>query len=218
VIPWDTEDWDTAVVIVGHCSSPSEAQWRQILAERGIDLDAQTLSKLVEIPGEVIAGLRANIGAERDQPTRTEIAKKVEAVRASRQVDDNDPNMLALFGPDFSDCENRNPQQTRKLAAKVLDDLREGKGNKPFYPRPEGIGSATQCALIVSVKLDWPGVRTRQAQAACQALYAAACGDVKGTPNRTDGFWRDRLREAQDLRGTSYCRIIERALSLVTYC
>ena len=52
------------------------------------------------------------------------VAKAVEAVRASRQFDDADPNMLALFGPNFSDCESRAPEQTRKLAAKALDDLR----------------------------------------------------------------------------------------------
>ena len=215
--PSDIEDWDLAVGIVSHCNSLSEAQWRQILAERCIDRNAQTLSKLVEIPGEVIEGLRANIEAERDQPTRAEIAKAVEAVRASRQFDDADPNMLALFGPNFSDCESRAPEQTRKLAAKALDDLREGKGNKRFYPRSDGIGAATKCALIVSIKLNWLGVRTKQAQAACQALHAAAGGETKrlgGTPNRTDGFWRDRLREALQWRDTLYSRIIERALTL----
>lgn len=79
MIPWDEEDWDRAVFIAGHCGSLSEAQWRQILAERGIDLNAQTLSKLVEFRGGVIEGLRANIEAERNQPTRAEIAKEVEA-------------------------------------------------------------------------------------------------------------------------------------------
>ena len=99
---------------------------------------------------------------------------------------------------------------------KALEDLREGKRNRPFYPRSDGIGAATKCALIISVKLNWPGVRTRQAQAACQALYAAAGGDIKGTPNCTDGFWRDRLREAQSKqwRDTLYSRIIEGALTL----
>ena len=112
--PSDIEDWDLAVGIVSHCNSLSEAQWRQILAECGIDRNAQTLSKLVEIPGEVIEGLRANIEAERDQPTRAEIAKAVEAVRASRQFDDADPNMLALFGPNFSDCESTALQSKRE--------------------------------------------------------------------------------------------------------
>ena len=204
VSPSDIEDWDLAIGIVSHCNSLSESQWRQILAERCIDRNAQTLSKLVEIPGEVIEGLRANIEAERDQPTRAEIAKTVEAVRASRQFDDADPNMLALFGPNFSDCESRAPEQTRKLAAKALDDLREGKGNKSFHPRPQGIDPATQCALIVSIKLNWPTFRNRQAQAMCEALYAAAGGDIRRpgrAPNRsrTDGAWRDHLREARRL-------------------
>ena len=57
----------------------------------------------------------------------------------------------------------------------------EGKGNKSFHPRPEGIDPATQCALIVSIKLNWPTFRNRQAQAMCEALYAAAGGDL-GAP------------------------------------
>ena len=137
----DTEDWGRALFIVGQCSGPSEAQWREIIKESGVELDAETFSKLVEIRGEVIEGLRANIQAGRDQPTRAEIAKEVEAVRASRQFDENSPNMLGLFEPNFSDRERRTPDRTRKRAAKALDDLREGKGNKPFHPRPEGIGS-----------------------------------------------------------------------------
>jgi hypothetical protein len=181
------------------------AQWQEIaesLPERRCA--PQTVAKLVEIPGEVIEGLRANIEAERDQPTRAKIAKEVEAVRASRLFDDTDPNMLALFEPKFSDREGRTEERTRKLAVKALDDLREGKGNKPFHPRPEGINSATQCALIVSIKLNWPGVTNRQAQAMCEALYAAAGGDITrpgSTPNRsaTDGAWRDHLREARRL-------------------
>jgi hypothetical protein len=195
---------------------PTEAQWQEIkesLTKRGVDLDAETLGKLAEIPDVFIVELRAAIEAERVQPTRYEIAKKVEAVRASRQFDEDDPNMLGLFERKFSDRERRTPERTRKLADKALSNLRQGKGNKRYYPQPEGIDPATKCALIVSVKLNWSGVRTKQAQAACQALYAAAGGDVKGTPNRTDGFWRDHLRAAQGLgRNHRYGRIIERAL------
>jgi hypothetical protein len=209
----DTEDSGRALFIVGECSNLSEAQWREITESLPKPrCDAQSISKLTEIRGEVIEGLRANIQAERDQSTRAEIAKEVEAVRASRQFDENSPNMLGLFEPNFSDRERRTPDRTRKRAAKALDDLREGKGNKPFHPRPEGIDPGTLCALIVSVKLNWPGVRTRQAQAACQALYAAAGGDIKGTPNRTDGFWRDYLRDAQRWRKHVFCRVIESRL------
>jgi hypothetical protein len=225
VIRWDTEDWDTAIVIVGQCSSPSEAQWREItesLAKLGVHLKAQTVAKLAEIPGVVIEELRAAIEAERAQATRSEIANELVTVRASRQVDETNPNMLAVFGPNFSDCENRTPEQVRKLADEAVRDLRQqGKGNKPFHPQPDGIGAATKCALIVSIKLNWPGVRTRQAQAACQALYAAAGGDIKGTPNLTDGFWRDHLREARlrwrftkdGKRDHPYSRIIKAALA-----
>ena len=206
-----------AVFIIGQCSSPSEAQWREI-TERLPEprCNAQTISKLAEVSGVVIQELHDAIQADLDQPTRSKMANKLVAARESREFDDTDPNMLAVFEPNFSDRERRNPEQTRKLAAKALEDLREGKGNKPFYPRSDGIGAATKCALIISVKLNWPGVRTRQAQAACQALYAAAGGDIKGTPNCTDGFWRDRLREAQSKqwRDTLYSRIIEGALTL----
>jgi hypothetical protein len=110
-----------------------------------------------------------------------------------------------VFGSNFSDCESRTPEQVRKLADEAVRALRQqGKGNKRYYPQPEGIDPATKCALIVSVKLNWPPVRNRQAQAACQALYAAAGGDIKrpgSTPNpsATDGAWRDHLREAQRL-------------------
>jgi hypothetical protein len=184
---------------------------------------------LAEIPSVVIKELHDAIEAELAQPTRSEMVKNVVAARGSRQFDDTDPNMLAVFGPNFSDCAHRTPRQMRKLADKELRNLRRpskgnklhckgnkpSKGNKRYCPQPDGIGSATKCALIASVKLDWPGVRTRQAQAACQALYAAAGGDVKGTPNRTDGFWRDHLRAAQRLgRDHRYRHIIERALTL----
>ena len=187
-----------ALVIAGQFSSLSEAQWQQIkecLAGLGVDLDAQTVSKLAEIPPVVIVVLRHTIEAELAQPTRSEIAKKVLAARESRQFDETDPTMLAVFEPNLSDRERRTPERTRKLADEALrDDLREGKGNKPFYPRADGIDSATMCALIISEKFDWPPFTNRQAQAACQTLYAAAGGDIKGAPNRTDGFSRDHLR------------------------
>ena len=205
---WDTEDWDIGV----------GTQWREITESLPEPrCNGHTMSKLAEIPVVVIVELHDAIVAECAQPTRSEMAKQVAAARASREFDDTDPNMLGLFEPNFSDRERRNQERTRKLAAKALDDLREGKGNKRFCPRSDGIGAATKCALIVSIKLNWLGVRTKQAQAACQALHAAAGGETKrlgGTPNRTDGFWRDRLREALQWRDTLYSRIIERALTL----
>jgi hypothetical protein len=214
----DKEDWDRALFIVGECSGPSEEQWREIIKESGVELDAETFSKVIEIPDVVIKELHDAIEGYHAQPTLAEMAKELVAARESRQFDDTDPNMLALFNErNFSDRERRTSKQTRRLADKAVRDLRQqGKGKKRYYPQPEGIDPATKCALIVSVKLNWPGVRTRQAQAACQALYAAAGGKTKrGTPNRTDGFWRDRLREAQKLgRDHRYSRIIERALIL----
>jgi DNA-directed RNA polymerase subunit F len=83
------------VVIGGQFSSLSEAQWREItesLAKRGVDLDAETVSKLAEIPGVVIEELRAAIEAVCAQPTRSEMAKRLAAVRKTRQFDDTDPN------------------------------------------------------------------------------------------------------------------------------
>ena len=76
MIPWGEEDWDTAVVIAGHCSSLSEAQWREIT--EGLPeprCDAQTVAKLAEIPGVVIVELREAIEAELAQPTRSEMAQ-----------------------------------------------------------------------------------------------------------------------------------------------
>ena len=219
----DEKDWDRAVAIVGHCSSLSEAQWREITESLPEPrCDAQTVRKLAEIQAVVVKEFHDAIAAEGDQPTRAKMAKKVVAARESREFDELDQNMLAVFEPNFLDRERRTPERTRKLAAKALDDLREGKGNKPFYPRSDGIGAANKCALIVSIKLDWPAVRNRQAQAMCEALWAAAGGDTKrrwrGTPNRpepkADGFWRDHLREARQWRDTLYSRIIERALIL----
>jgi hypothetical protein len=187
-----------ALVIAGQFSSSfSEARWQQIkerLAELGVDLVAETLGKLVEIPCVVIVALRDSIEAERGQPTRSEMAKRVAAARESRQFDETDPNMLAVFERNFSDRKRRTSERTRKFADKELLNLRQGKGNKPYYPRPDGIDSATLCALIVSEKFDWPGAINRQAQAACLVLYAAAGGDIKGTPNLTDEFPRDHLR------------------------
>lgn len=192
---WDTEDWDIGV----------GTQWREITESLPEPrCNGHTMSKLAEIPVVVIVELHDAIVAERAQPTRSEMAKQVAAARASREFDDTDPNMLGLFEPNFSDRERRNQERTRKLAAKALDDLREGKGNKSFHPRPQGIDPATQCALIVSIKLNWPTFRNRQAQAMCEALYAAAGGDIRRpgrAPNRsrTDGAWRDHLREARRL-------------------
>ena len=195
-------------------------QWReftQSLPEPRCD--PQTVAKLAEIPSVVIKELHDAIEAVGDQPTVSEMAKRTAAVRESRQFDETDPNLVGLFEPNFSDREHRTPEQVRKLAEeqvrKLADeavrDLRQqGKGNKPYYPQPEGIDPATKCALIISIKLNWPGVRTRQAQAASQALYTAAGGDIKGTPNRTDGFLRDHLREARKKwRKHAYRRIIE---------
>ena len=208
MIPSDAEDRDRALFIVGECSSLSEAQWREIketLAKRGINLDPETFSKLVEIPAVFIVELHDAIEAKRAQPTRAEMAKRFAAVRESRQFDDTDPNMLERFERKFSDRKHRTKERTRKLADKAVRGLRQqGKGNKSYYPQPDGIDPPTKCALIISVKLNWPAARNRQAQAACEALYAAAGGDIKrpgSTPNSsaTDGTWRDHLREAQRL-------------------
>jgi hypothetical protein len=183
---WDERD--IVVGIVGQCSNLSEAQWQQITESLPEPrCDAQTISKLAEIPGVVIKELHDAIEADRAQPTRSEMANELVTVRASRQVDQNNPNMLAVFGANFSDCESRTPEQVRKRADEAVRDLRkQGKGNKRYYPQSEGIDPATKCALIVSVKLDWPAVTNRQAQAACEALWAVAGGDTKrrwrGTP------------------------------------
>jgi hypothetical protein len=135
------------------------------------------------------------------------------AARESREFDDTDLNMLGLIEPNFSDRQRRTAERVRKLADKAVRDFRQqGKGNKPFHPRPEGIDSATLCALIVCVKLGWPGVRNRQTQAMCEALYAAAGGDIKrrGWTSKSwtegFGFWRDHLREAQRRFGGDQAR------------
>jgi hypothetical protein len=188
------------------------AQWREITESLPEPrCDAQTVAKLAGIPSVVIKELHDAIEADLHQPTVSKMAKRAAAVRESRQFDETDPNLVGLLEPNFSDREHRTPEQVRKLADEAVCDLRQqGKGNKPYYPQPEGIDPATKCALIISIKLNWPGVRTRQAQAACQALYTAAGGDIKGTPNRTDGFWRDHLREARKKwRKHAYRRIIE---------
>jgi hypothetical protein len=217
----DTENWDRAVFIVGHCSSLSEAQWQQITESLPEPrCDAQTISKLAEIPGVVIVELRDAIAADGAQPTLSKMAKQAAAVRESRQFDELDPNMLGLFEPNFSHREHRTEERTRKLADKAVRDLRPIKGNKPskgnkrYYPQPQGIDPATKCALIVSDKLNWPGVRTRQTQAMCEALWAAAGGDIMKRrcprkPNKANGFWRDHLRKARRLgREHVYSRII----------
>jgi hypothetical protein len=218
-----------ALVITGQVNnSLSEAQWREIkesLSERCVDLDAQTISKLAEIPGVVIVELRDAIEAERAQPTRSEMAKRLTAARESRQFDETDPNMLGLLEPNFSDRQRRTPERVRKRADKAVRDFRRpGKGNKPYYPQPNGLDSATKCAFIISIKFDWPGFKNGQAQAACEALYAAAGGDIKRlgwTPNRAerDGFWRDHMRLARrQWRNHFSSGIMKSALNPVTYC
>jgi hypothetical protein len=224
-IPW--------VVIAGQCSSPSEAQWREITESLPEPrCNTQTVVKLAEIRGIIIKELHDAIEADLDQPTVSEMAKRVAAVRESRRFDETDPNLVGLFEPNFSDREHRTPERTRKLADKAFRELRSIKGNKPskgnkrYHPQPGGIDPPTKCALIVSIKLNWPAPRNRQAQAMCEALYAAAgSGGTKrliGTPNRPerapnrperDGFWRDHLRQAQERRDTLYSRTIERALT-----
>jgi hypothetical protein len=209
----------TVVCVFGECSSLSEAQWREIT--EGLPeprCDAHAVAKLAEIPGVVIKELHDAIQADRDQPTRSKIATELAAVRASRQFDEDDPNLVGLIEPNFSDRERRDPERTRRLADKAVHDLRrQGKGNKPYYPQPDGIDPPTKCALIVSVKLNWPAVRNRHAQAMSEALYAAAGGDTKrrrGRPNRPDGFWRDHLRMARHWRDSLFSCIVERALAL----
>jgi hypothetical protein len=113
---------------------------------------------LAEIPSVVIKELHDAIEADLHQPTVSKMAKRVAAVRESRQIDETDPNLVGLFEPNFSDREHRTPEQVRKLADEAVRDLRQqGKGNKPYYPQPEGIDPATKCALIISIKLNWPG-------------------------------------------------------------
>ena len=192
--PW-TDRWAVRIEQAGAISLAPIDPSGSSLADKLVNA-----SPLAAFPRALIGALRASIEAELAAPTRSEMAKKVLAARQSRQFDETDSNMLALIDPNFSERRKRTPERVRKRADKALRGLRQGKGNKSFFARPEGIASATLCALMVSVKLNWPGVTNRKAQAVCEALYAASGGDVErrgGTPNRTDGFWRDHLRAAR---------------------
>jgi len=59
------------------------------------------------------------------------MAKRVAAVRESRRFDEDDPNVVGLIEPNFSDREHRTLERTRKLADKAFRGLRPIKGNKP---------------------------------------------------------------------------------------
>ena len=101
------------------------AQWREFTESLPEPrCDAQTVAKLAEILSVVIKELHDAIEADLDQPTVSEMAKRVAAVRESRQFDGTDPNLVGLFEPNFLDREHRTPERTRKLADKAFRVLR----------------------------------------------------------------------------------------------
>jgi hypothetical protein len=162
-------------------------------------------------PPAVIGALRAVIADERAQPTRAEMRTKLRAVRATRTFDELDPLMLSVLEPDFCERESRTPERVRKRAGQTLRDLRQGKGNKAFYPRPGGIDSATLCALIVSERMARPAITNRQLQALCATLYVYAGADAsrRGGASNKRGFWRDHLRAARQWRDTPFGRRVK---------
>ena len=167
-------------------------------------------------PRVLVDALFASIRDERSAPTLSEMREKLLAVRATRRFDESDSTIVGVIEPSYSDTQKRAADRVRRRADDALRNLPSGRGNRRYYPRSNGIDSATLCALMVSVKLDWPGVTNRQAQAFSEGLYAKAGGDVErrgGTPNQTDGFWRDHLRAARKWRNSPIAHVIERTIS-----
>ena len=172
-------------------------------------------------PLHVVGALRHVIEAERQAPYRKGIIKTSLEVRATRKFDEENALQVGLFDePNFDDRYSRTPERVRKCADHILKTHRRqrpgkhGRGSGRYFVRPDGIGAATQCALMISIKFGWPPVTNQQAQEACEKLWAAAGGDVQrrgGTPNRAerDGFWRFHMREAQEWRDTPIARSIQ---------
>ena len=157
-------------------------------------------------PRHIIVGLSAAIEAERQAPRRKDVIKILREVCATGKFDEADPLQVGLLEPNFFDRDSRTPERVRERADRHLKDYlqqrpgKHGRGSGRYIVRPDGIGAPTLCALMVSVKLGWPALKTRQNRQAyelCQKLWTEAGGDVRrrgGTPHRTDGHWRDHLR------------------------
>jgi hypothetical protein len=175
-----------------------------------------------ELPFLFVAGLRAAIKEEQEAPRRENVIDLLRQVRTTGEFDEADRLQVELLEPNFADRYTRTPERIRKRADRLLREYRRqrpgnhGRGAGRYFVRPDGIAASTLCALMISVKFRWPPVTNGQAQDASEELWAAAGGDIRrrgGTHNRSDGFWRDHLREAQRFRGSNLSRRIELAVS-----
>lgn len=173
-------------------------------------------------PRHIVVALSAAIEAEKQAPRRKDVIKILREVRATGEFDEADPLQVGLLEPNFFDRYSRTPERVREHADHLLKDYlqqrpgKQGRGSGRYLVRPDGIGAPTLCALMVSVKLGWPALKThqnRQAYEFCQKLWTEAGGDVQrrgGRLNRTDGFWRDHLRIARrQRRDTAIARRIQ---------
>ena len=174
-----------------------------------IDAATMTTKRAQDALRGLIAGLAGTIRAERHYPTRNVLRNQL--IDVPGKFDENDPVMLSFVEPNLIDPAARTPQRLRQKAKSAISEIRKGKGTNKHYPRPEGMSAATQCAFIVSVWLnwDWPSTRAKAVQNFCADVWAAAGGNTKrrgGSKGRTDGFWRDHLREARKWRDTPQAR------------
>jgi len=174
------------------------------------------------------ATLNCTIKCEQKYTGRTELLGRlqtlgdaIETVRAAMR----DERMLTLL---IGDAQLHNQNETYHGLAdlsdrvkKTLGELPRGKGKHKFFGN-EGATPRQICALMVMTL--WERVRpasatpdSKEAQRACQQLWAAAGGQL-GWSNRDNPSittWRDHLRAAKTLQNSKEAAFLNRSLNAI---
>jgi hypothetical protein len=202
-----------------------------------IDEDPPTLRNLARViagndpPQWLISGIKGlssslahTIRGEAAFPGRPELRKRLKAVAAAAHLIErevSDPVFLSLLLANdqrWTEDENmtvRGLHDIKSRSLLAIANVPKGKGRQMHYPRPEGVASMTQCALIISVawyeaRKKWPGENLEGAKRACEMLWRVASGDGR---RQSIGVWRDHLRKAKVFRGKSEAEMILKALT-----
>jgi len=132
-------------------------------------------------PLHVVGALRHAIEAERQAPYRKDVIKTSLEVRATRKFDEENALQVGLFDePNFDDRYSRTPERVRKRADHILKTHRRqrpgkhGRGSGRYFVRPDGIGAATQCALMIAISKRKRPVRNYGQRQAAMFSGAAA--------------------------------------------
>lgn len=158
--------------------------------------------------------LREIIAGETSWPSRVDWHARLNALRCAAELiarELADPRMITVLEASDRGVARDVPSLLRlcedagrlaELAGVKNDAVPSGSGAHIFKPNPEGLMSHELCAAAIVAAWQWarksmPGHTSKDAHAACQALWDAAGGTARGGWGNSRSGWRQHLEVAK---------------------